>query len=664
MNQLARKHKFAFHALCVISVAFITAFFVIAAGAAQFTSAPTELSLSGVNIAPFGFSVALSANGQVALVGGEGGTPSTPGSDGAYVYTRSNGAWGDPIELSQSGLSNNNNLGYAVALSANGQVALVGEWTTNSAYVYRENNGTWSTPVKLSSPASSPVEFGYSVALSPDGKTAIVSDNGYNSNAGAAYVYTYNGSSWSTGTSLTPSGLSSSQYGFSAALSSNGSTGLVAIISAVQSGNVYVANYDGSSWSTPTALSTTGVVNGGGSFGYSVALSGNGQAAIVGSPTANDAYVYRQSNGSWSNPQALTLPSSTNSFGWAVAMAPSGNEAFVSDVFANANQSGGVYAYTYNGSSWGAPQELSSSGLQPQSGTGWSLAQGANGQLLLVGSPFANGNTGAAYVYESPTPVTLSVTPNPASVPPGQPVQLDFTLTNADIAGTLPAVNLTNLTLNDTLPAGTSYVSSNAANGSCSHTPTTVTCILANLPAGNNNQNPWQPSITISTPSTAGQLTNAVNFSADEPLTGQSSASTNLTNDVPPTVKGGSVSTAENTVVSGTLSATPGYSGQNLSFAIVTQPSAGTVSLTNAATGAFTYTPNAGFSGADSFVFTAGDGIVTSAPGSESISVGASSGGGGSGSSGKSGGGGLGWLTLLLFTVLLTMRIEPRGDQP
>src|SRR6185437_2710847 len=72
-----------------------------------------------------------------------------------------------------------------------------------------------------------------------------------------------------------------------------------------------------------------------------------------------------------------------------------------------------------------------------------------------------------------------------------------------------------------------------------------------------------------------------------------------------PTASNGAVSTNQNTAVSGTLSASAG--GASMTFAVVAQPTHGTVTITNAATGAFTYTPATGYSGSDSFTFDAKD---------------------------------------------------------
>jgi uncharacterized repeat protein (TIGR01451 family) len=658
---------FLTHVLTITVIA--TGFLSVGVMAAQFTTAPVQLSMSGVSISNFGWATALSVNGQVAIVGG-GGCQSTAAPSGAFIYTRNIGAWGNPVQLSETGVPSNNSFGCAVALSANGQVALVGSSLSNSAYVYTETNGTWSAPVPLSLSGITPSEYGYAVALSPDGKTALVGDIGANSSAGAVYVYTYNGSTWSTGNSLTPSGLSSALYGYSIAVSSNGSTGLVALIGATEIGKVYVSTYNGS-WSTPTAISTLGISNLSGSFGASVALSANGQSAVVGSPFESGgvgaAYVYTGTGtaGSFGNPTALSFPANTTVRGYSVAMAPNGQEVFAGAPLGSTSGTsmGSVNAYTYNGSSWSSPVTLSTAGLQSQGGAGWSLAEGASGQELVVGAPFANANQGLGYFYESPAAVTAAVTPNPSQVAPGKNVELDISFTNADMAGSgLPAVNLTGLVLTDTLPTGSTYVSSNPANGNCSHTSTTVTCTLAALNAGTNSQNPWQPSITITTPSAAGNITNSLSVLADEPLSGTSSLTTPITNDVTPTVTSGNLTTPAGTAVSGSLQATPGFSGQVLTFTIVTQPSHGSVTLTSASTGAFTYTPASGYTGNDTFIFTAGDGTLTSAPGSETIAVGT----GGSTSSGKSGGGAFGILTLimlgLLMPAMLLRKMGPFAD--
>ncbi len=84
-----------------------------------------------------------------------------------------------------------------------------------------------------------------------------------------------------------------------------------------------------------------------------------------------------------------------------------------------------------------------------------------------------------------------------------------------------------------------------------------------------------------------------------------------------PTASNGAVTTSENTAVSGTLSASDS-DGDTLTFSIVSQPSHGSVTLTNTATGAFTYTHY----GSDSFTFEATDSVgQASNTATESVTV-------------------------------------------
>ncbi|MUT64597.1 S-layer homology domain-containing protein [Paenibacillus sp. NEAU-GSW1] len=77
-------------------------------------------------------------------------------------------------------------------------------------------------------------------------------------------------------------------------------------------------------------------------------------------------------------------------------------------------------------------------------------------------------------------------------------------------------------------------------------------------------------------------------------------------NDLP-VASDGTLSVTEDTVKTGSLSATD-VEGDTLTYSVVSQGGKGTVAITNAATGAFTYTPNLNETGADSFAFRAADG--------------------------------------------------------
>lgn len=105
-------------------------------------------------------------------------------------------------------------------------------------------------------------------------------------------------------------------------------------------------------------------------------------------------------------------------------------------------------------------------------------------------------------------------------------------------------------------------------------------------------------------------------------------------NDVP-IATAASVTTKKGTAVTGTLSGTDVDTGTTLNFAKVTDPVHGTVTI-DAATGAYTYTPAAGYTGTDSFTFTVSDGMLTSTAAAFSLTIESLpvSGGGNSSSSG------------------------------
>ncbi|HET7370546.1 MAG TPA: FG-GAP-like repeat-containing protein [Gammaproteobacteria bacterium] len=98
-----------------------------------------------------------------------------------------------------------------------------------------------------------------------------------------------------------------------------------------------------------------------------------------------------------------------------------------------------------------------------------------------------------------------------------------------------------------------------------------------------------------------------------------------------------------------------------ITFAVATQPAHGKVSASGAS---FTYTPDAGYSGADSFTYTASDGVLTSAPGTVSITVNSNGDGGNGGGGNDSGGGGAGGpLGLALFgLVAVAATVRRRRD--
>ena len=94
----------------------------------------------------------------------------------------------------------------------------------------------------------------------------------------------------------------------------------------------------------------------------------------------------------------------------------------------------------------------------------------------------------------------------------------------------------------------------------------------------------------------------------------------NAVNDAP-IASNGSLNTNEDVATTGTLSATD-IDSAALTFSLVSTANAhGTVTITNTATGAFSYTPDEDFNGSASFTFLASDGTLDSNVGTVAITV-------------------------------------------
>jgi FG-GAP repeat len=101
--------------------------------------------------AQFGWSVALSADGSTALVGGnEYGVA----KGAAWVYTRSGSSWAPQTKLVPNDEAGAGRFGTSVALSADGNIALVGGSSDNWAGTNTQHGAAWIFG-RIGSPRSS-----------------------------------------------------------------------------------------------------------------------------------------------------------------------------------------------------------------------------------------------------------------------------------------------------------------------------------------------------------------------------------------------------------------------------------------------------------------------------------------------------------------------------
>jgi hypothetical protein len=286
--------------------------FLAHAAAAQFIQQGSKLVGTGaVGTAEQGWSVAISADGDTAIVGG-GTDDGLTGA--AWVFTRSGGVW------SQQGskLVGTDAVGAAwqgssVAISADGNTAIVGGDSDDSyagaAWVYIRSDGVWSQQggKLVGTGAIGDVMQGSSVAISADGTTAIVGGPADNSGVGAAWVFTRRGEAWSQqGSKLVGTGAVGYAAQGSVAISADGTTAIVGgAWDNSGTGAAWVFTRSGGVWSQQGGkLVGTDTIGGKVQQGMSVAISEDGTTAIVGGygdhSYVGAAWVFTRSGGVWS----------------------------------------------------------------------------------------------------------------------------------------------------------------------------------------------------------------------------------------------------------------------------------------------------------------------------------------------------------------------------
>jgi phosphodiesterase/alkaline phosphatase D-like protein len=419
------------HWRAVVAVALLSVLVgLMLAGNAHAAMTPDGL-LAGENGEDrFGQSVALSAGGNIALVG-------APGADGeagaVLVFTRTGSTWSQQARLTPNSGEEiaNGGFGSSVALSHEGDTAVVGGPGDNggvgAAWVFtRSESGAWTQQGgKLTgSGEEGEGQFGRSVALSSSGEAAVIGGPGDAGKVGAAWVFMRSGESWSqqgaklTGTDESGAG----EFGRSVALSKDASTALVGAPG--DSGKagaawVFTASAEGA-WTQQGEKLTGSGESGAGELGYSVGLSSEGDTALAGGPADNAnigaAWLFARSEaGAWTQQgEKLTggEEAGEGSFGSSVALSSEGDTALVGGPADNAN-AGAAWLFARSEADAWTQQggKLTGSGEEGEGSFGSSVGLSSDGNTALVGGPAADANTGAAWVFADP-PSVGSVTPN------------------------------------------------------------------------------------------------------------------------------------------------------------------------------------------------------------------------------------------------------------
>lgn len=333
--------------------------------------------------------------------------------------------------------------GRSVALSADGNTALVGaplaHGHTGAVWIFTRSGTSWSLAQVLSDPDPEyKSHFGAGVALSADGQRAIVGAPADRFYRGSAWVFEHSASGWSlqAGPLTGPGEEGQGRFGQTVALSGAGASAVIGAPSDGASGAAWVFTSAGASWSEAGPKLTGAGLGAGASFGGSVALSSDGATALIGARSSNEgrgaAFAFGDAEGKWSE-QGAPLTGSGEAgeeFGYSVALAAKGDHALVG-ASGREGDRGAAWLYERSGGGWGAAQEQLEGGASATASArfGSSVALTDDAQTILVGGR-RDTQVGAAWVF-GPGPSLASVTPSRGPLAGGTSV----TISGNNLAG-------------------------------------------------------------------------------------------------------------------------------------------------------------------------------------------------------------------------------------
>ena len=414
-----------------------------------------------------------------------------------YVFTHNGTNWAQQAYIKAGSTVGSNqfgdNFGSVLSLSDDGNTLAVGAYhedsnatgingdqTNNSVpqsgavYVFTRNGSTWSQQAYIkASNADADDWFGVSLSLSGDGNTLAVGAHGEESNAtginggqtnnqsggaGAVYVFTRSGTTWSqqayvkaSNTHLFTIAVGPDRFGYAVSLSDDGNTLAVGAegedsdatgingdqgnpgFDSRESGAVYVFTRGGTIWSQQAYVKASNTDREDG-FGESVNLSGDGNTMAVGATgedgNATDAgavYVFTRSGNAWSQQAYIKAINADEDdwFGGSVSLSSDGRTLAVGAPHEDSNaigigggqadnslsNAGAVYLYKSDGINWtqqayikssntGGGDLFGNSDFFAPRGPGLSLSD--DGNTLAVGAMWEDGvaiNAGAVYLY-------------------------------------------------------------------------------------------------------------------------------------------------------------------------------------------------------------------------------------------------------------------------
>ena len=311
------------------------------------------------------------------------------------------------IGLDISGNSQNEYVGRSVAMNADGTSIVIGSsgfvnsTDSGAVRVYNWDGNNWTQRGQTIMGMHAGDMLGKIVAMNSDGNEIALSAPGNSDQIdfeGAAYVFTWNGTSWVQKGSTIYGDASGDELGISMSMSADGNTIAIGApsssSSSLNAGKVMVFQWNGSDW-----MQMGGDLSGASldSYGSSLSLNSSGSKLAVGAD-GNDGYAQVLSwNGSAWQPQGSNLngAGSTDLSGASVSLSQDGSIIAVG----SSQGDGHTYVYSWDGSQWQQKGDPIN-GQVPSGQLGYAVVLNSDGNSLAVGGPGSSSVVGITQVYD------------------------------------------------------------------------------------------------------------------------------------------------------------------------------------------------------------------------------------------------------------------------
>ena len=373
------------------------------------------------------FGIAVGISDETAVVGAFWDDQNAADAGAAYIFDLDGENWVQGQKLIASDGAPNNWFGYTIA--AQGDTAIIGalqhdhdgESGNGPVYMFRRERGAGAwVEVQEVMPSDGAPGDGFSFSFGVSGDIVVVGapahdDNG--TNAGAAYVFRFDGSQWLEEQELLASDPTfSDSFGLSVAVSADlvvigahGDDGVDPESPICDSGAAYVFRFDKEAdiWQEEMKLTASDAACSD-RFGSAVSISG--EAALIGARLHNDngfssgaAYVYRfdPRTSQWVQEQKLLASDGVGGDQFGRALAMDGDMAVVGAWKADPINSNSGAAYVFRRNAEGVWTEQCKLLPQPNAWTqrfGWSVD--IDGPRVIIGADGEDQQHGAAYIFD------------------------------------------------------------------------------------------------------------------------------------------------------------------------------------------------------------------------------------------------------------------------